>query len=54
MLADGEMTWVGLAQVLLLLLPPWGPATLARRRPALGPWCVTYVSTDLCVLLGCA
>lgn len=36
MLADpGEMTWVGLAQVLLLLLPPWGPATVARWRPAL-------------------
>ena len=36
MLADpGEVTRAGLAQVLLLLLPPWGPAAAARWRPAL-------------------
>ena len=35
MLADGETTWVGPAQVLLLLLLPWDPATLARWRHAL-------------------
>lgn len=50
MLADGETTWVGLA------CPATASATLGLQQPwpggpALGPWCVMYVSTDLCVLL---
>ena len=53
-LADREMTWVGKA--LILLLPPSGPATLARWLPALGlslgPWYMVCVSTDVYMMRG--